>query len=471
MKPFAAPQKSLGGIDTETTAALLAAASDISLVIDNSGVVRDLAISNDQLMLADAKDWIGQPWISTVTSESRPKIEMLLREASSEGERKWRQVNHPSNDGADTPIVYSTVQLEPKGKIIAFGRDLRRIALLQQRLLQAQYAIERDYARLRHLETRYRLLFNVAEEAVLIVDANSRRIIDANPAASSLLSKSSQRLVGTTFPRDFDKAGNDAIRRFMELLQETGSTQPISVNSPLGKEKISLSGSVFRQDNESLFLLRLAREKAKGNGNAPESAIHSRLMSVIEQSSDAFVITDSLGSIKAGNSAFLEFTQTATLSQVVGQSLARWLGRPGVDLDIALASLRDKGVLRLFRTTISGELGSEREVELSAVFVPDGENSCIGFVIRDVGQRFMEEPAEEPAITHSPGELTNLVGRVPLKQIVQETVEVIERLCIETALDLSGNNRASAAEMLGVSRQGLYKKLHRHGISEPGGED
>ncbi|MGC2525870.1 MAG: helix-turn-helix domain-containing protein [Stellaceae bacterium] len=42
----------------------------------------------------------------------------------------------------------------------------------------------------------------------------------------------------------------------------------------------------------------------------------------------------------------------------------------------------------------------------------------------------------------------------------------IERLCIEAALELTGDNRASAAEMLGLSRQGLYMKLRRYGLGE-----
>jgi DNA-binding NtrC family response regulator len=47
---------------------------------------------------------------------------------------------------------------------------------------------------------------------------------------------------------------------------------------------------------------------------------------------------------------------------------------------------------------------------------------------------------------------------------VGETVDTIERMCIEAALDLTHNNRASAAEMLGLSRQSLYVKLRRFGI-------
>jgi DNA-binding NtrC family response regulator len=48
---------------------------------------------------------------------------------------------------------------------------------------------------------------------------------------------------------------------------------------------------------------------------------------------------------------------------------------------------------------------------------------------------------------------------------------VIEKLAIEAALDLTNNNRANAAEMLGLSRQSLYVKLRRYGIGELGPDD
>jgi len=65
-------------------------------------------------------------------------------------------------------------------------------------------------------------------------------------------------------------------------------------------------------------------------------------------------------------------------------------------------------------------------------------------------------------------QLTKLVGRVPLKEIVRETTDMIERMCIEAALDITQDNRASAAEVLGLSRQSLYVKLRRFDIGESG---
>jgi DNA-binding NtrC family response regulator len=69
-------------------------------------------------------------------------------------------------------------------------------------------------------------------------------------------------------------------------------------------------------------------------------------------------------------------------------------------------------------------------------------------------------------------QLTELVGRVPLKDIVGETTELIEQLCIQAALELTRDNRASAAEMLGLSRQSLYVKLRRYNLGDlPQDED
>ena len=57
-----------------------------------------------------------------------------------------------------------------------------------------------------------------------------------------------------------------------------------------------------------------------------------------------------------------------------------------------------------------------------------------------------------------------LVGSATLKEIVTDTTDVIEKICIEAALEITNNNRAAAADLLGLSRQSLYVKLSKHEI-------
>jgi transcriptional regulator PpsR len=105
-------------------------------------------------------------------------------------------------------------------------------------------------------------------------------------------------------------------------------------------------------------------------------------------------------------------------------------------------------------------------VEISAVAVVDGQLPCLGFTIRDVGRRLTADTRGAREMPRSVGQMTELVGRVPLKDIVRDTTDLIEQLCIEAALELTSDNRASAAEMLGLSRQSLYVKLRRFNLGD-----
>jgi len=132
--------------------------------------------------------------------------------------------------------------------------------------------------------------------------------------------------------------------------------------------------------------------------------------------------------------------------------------------------LRESGSVRLFATSLRGEFGSVVDVEICAARAEMADEPLYGFLIRNVESRIGAR--REGALPRSVEQLTELVGRVPLKDLVRETTDVIERLCIEAALELTGDNRASAAEMLGLSRQSLYVKLRRYGMGDlDGGDD
>jgi transcriptional regulator PpsR len=189
-------------------------------------------------------------------------------------------------------------------------------------------------------------------------------------------------------------------------------------------------------------------------------------MEVFQRLPDALVVCDAEGRILAANRSFLDLAQLASEEQVRNESLERWLGRPGVDLGVLTANLRQGGEVRLFATTLRGELGSSVEVEISATRLGDPDAPAYAYAIRNVERRRAVEPRDARTLPRSVEQLTELVGRVSLKELVRETTDVIERLCIEAALELTRDNRASAAEMLGLSRQSLYVKLRRYGLGD-----
>jgi len=192
----------------------------------------------------------------------------------------------------------------------------------------------------------------------------------------------------------------------------------------------------------------------------------STIYFVMETLPEGFVVTDMNGEILKANDAFLDMAQVGTEEQIKGRSINRWVGRSSVDLNVLMANLKEHGSVRFFATVLRNELGSSIDIEISAVSVEDGEIPCIGFIIRNLEGRVTLPETRAGTGPRSVEQLSKLVGRVPLKDLVQESTDIIESMCIEAALELTGDNRASAAEMLGLSRQSLYVKLRRHGLSQ-----
>lgn len=473
MRPFGAPERSIGALSAQAAGELLCIANDLTLVLDSEGLVRDLACSHDDLSREALADWLGRPWLETVTLESRPKVDLLLREAAQrDSAPRWRHLNQLLPGGRELPLMMAAVAGRAEGGAgltYVLGRDLRATAALQQRLLEAQTALERDYWRFRHAETRYRHLFQVAAEAVLVVDASTQKILEANPAAARMLGDGgTTSLVGQAFPTGVDTRSAEALNTLLAGVRATGRADEGRAELLDARGEVTVSVSTYRQDRTTHFLVRVARALPElSESQAPSTS--SMLLKLVQSAPDCLVVTDLDGRVISANMAFVELAQLTTEEQVRGETLDRWLGRTGVDLSVLISNLRQRGAVRLFQTTLRGEYGSVTDVEISATMVPHGDQPFLGFTIRDVGRRLTGHDARASReLPRSVGQLTELVGRVPLKDIVGETTDLIEQLCIEAALELTRDNRASAAEMLGLSRQSLYVKLRRYGLGDLG---
>jgi transcriptional regulator PpsR len=235
------------------------------------------------------------------------------------------------------------------------------------------------------------------------------------------------------------------------------SVSPIVVELAGSDKPLTLSASGFRQHGSRFLLVRLHTISQAAQQRSP-------LLEVIERMPDAFVVANANLRIEVANAAFVELVEAATADQLRGRALADFIGRPGIDLELIENQLSKHGLARNVSTVVRGRDGDNEEpVELSAVRT-SGEVAHYGFAIRQIGRRLRDLPPAPQELPRSVEQLTELVGRVSLKDIVRESTDLIERLCIEAALTYTSDNRASAAEILGLSRQSLYSKLHRYGL-------
>lgn len=444
------------------SARIVAATADVALVIDTAGTILDVQLGRT---MGDHPEWrtlVGQKWLDVVMKDSRGKVEQILAESFDAGTERSREVNIRVPQLGEFPLRFTGVNVDAE-RMIALGTDLRPVAEMQQRLVSAQQGMELEYRRLRQADTRYRVLFHVCAEGVVVVDGESKRVLEANPAAARLLGEATEALAGQTLLELFDDQSRDQV---VALLAATDAGAQITVElSPRGRTEATLAAeaSSFRQAGSTVVLLRLQPTAAM----AETSPRRSRLLAALEAMPDGFVVIGEDQSILCANLAFCELVQRATEDQVIGQPLDRWLGRPGVDMKIITANLREYGVVNAFSTVVRADFGPAQPATVTAVAALDGQLPCYGFTIRQArASAVVDDPPQSLPLPRSPAQLRELVGRVSLKEIVRESSDLIEKLCIETALDVSSNNRAAAAQLLGLSRQGLYSKLKRHGLDD-----
>jgi transcriptional regulator PpsR len=460
----------MGLQDPGVVASILAAAVDVTVLMTPDGIICDKVIAGPDLPRSLFTGWPGKSLCDTVTLESRIKIEQLLGEVSEGQPPRWRQVNHPMRGEVDIPISYSAVKAGPDGHIIAIGRDMSNISKLQRRLLSAEQAVEQEYQRLRNSETRFRVLLQSATDAIMIVDARTGRIAECNPASATLLGRQLKRVENANIEDVFSTEDWSMVKAALDTLRTAGRADDIVLRPSEERQQAVLSFSMFRQANATYFLLRMVPH-AVGSSAVVLPRAQSKVVKIISEMPDGFVVTDTEMNIMTANAAFLEFAQLASEEQARGMNLDHWLGRRGVDVGMMVSQLQDKGEIRNFHTIVRGQFGAVEDVEVSAVSVTEGETPCFGFALRHVSRQKMNTSKQDIGFLRSVDEFTKLVGKVPLKELVRESTDIIERLCIEAALQMNGDNRANAAEMLGLSRQSLYVKLHRYGIDDMGGTE
>ena len=452
-------------LDSRLAARVVAAVADLALVVDSEGTIVEVSTGEAIEPHPGWKKLVGKRWSETLAIDSQRKVEQLLGEAREGRTPRSRELNQKADGVGEIPLRFSAMLLDDRKHVIVLGRDLRPLASLQQKIVNAQQSMDREYGRLRQADTRYRLLFHVSSEGVLVADGTSRRVLEANPAAATMLGESAAALQGKAIQELFEPRSRTVVQDMLAAVDAGARPAEVQVALLGQKERdVTASAALFRQEGAPVLLVRFwsaATTIALSTG-ASRSA---RMLSVLDAMPDGFVVTGEDRRILATNTAFCELVQQGNENQILGQPLDRWLGRPGVDLNIMLANLREHGTVKNFATIIRSDFGAPQEAQVTAVAALAGKVPCLGFTIRAVSSRLTSVPTNT-VMPRSVEQLRELVGRVSLKELVRESADLIERLCIEAALDVSGNNRASAAQLLGLSRQGLYSKLKRHGLEE-----
>lgn len=434
--------------------------ADLQFSLNDSHRVASIASESALARELSRDTLIGLPWLELVSDADRAHAATRLKTAAANPGtvQKMDARLNIIPDREPVPVSCWICGDSDDNTLHIACIDLRSESNLRQQLVNAQRTLEQDYWSNRRLEARYRRMLEMVAEGFIVVDDLSGRVLEANGVANTLLELEEGALVGRIFPVGLDAQG---ARALTELQREARTTTGVVQGrvTTAGGEALDAGVTCLRQGNETRLLLRLAATSDKNQSEGvTDSSFHS--------SPDGILITDSAGVVIAANSAYLEMAGIRDAEQATGRRADRWLGRSIVDLDVLLGNIQPDKALQLFSSVLRTEFGTRIDIELSAVQIERLGQALILMFIRDVGRRIDADHTTEIHLPRSIEQITGRVGRVPLKQLVRESTDVIEALCIEAALRLTQDNRAAAAELLGLSRQSLYTKLRRFDIGD-----
>jgi len=457
---FQHPELHLARSNALTLASVVSATSDLALVINAGNTIDDLAHNLDRASGSAVGAWRGLPIEDVVRSGSRTTLHTMLRTARSGRPAQRFDISHVMDGGRDLPVRYTALGIGADGQIVLAGRDLRPLGDLQSKLLGSRQTLELNARLQRQAEAQYRLLFETGADAMIMVDAATGKVREANPRAAALLGLSGPAMAGKRLSALFDKHLQADVQAVLAGVLASGTPVALSVGG--GEGRLHISADLFRAGDLSLVLVRL---RSEGRAQGDDAAAELNLDSLVREAPEAVVLTDDTGAVVWANESFLALAGVPLAAHAVGRPLDAFFDWSPVELDVLLQNVRRHGRVPAFAGTVKGLDGGSADVELSAVAMREGSPG-FGFVMRPVAAQERAGGANSD-LTRTAENLVEMIGRVPMKDLVRDTTDVIEKMCIEAALKLTGNNRASAARVLGLSRQALYLKIDRFGISAP----
>jgi len=451
---------------------ILGLADLIALIHPKTHKIVSLKSKGLELSRLKLEGWVGQKISDLTEADSASKILNVLKSPLEIGdqfpleqETDWRHINFLSPAKQPVPLLVKLFKFQNEDNLRLCARDLGSMAKMQQKLMDTHRSMERDYLRLRHMESRYNLLFDNSIEPILVIDLTTKKITQANPSgAKALMTEDPKKLVGAELYQFFSSEHRDDLESLMSAAQTGGKTKSLLVKSLGADQAFTLTPSVIVQEGGPLLMVRLTA-KSMSKGGPQSTPTQEWFTNALQKAPYGFVVTDGAGTVLSANDEFISLTGAFSQAQVLGKPFESWLARGGVDWGVLINNLKQLSKLRNFATELVSESNTSVEVEISASTL-DSDEKRYGFFIRDVHRLSQTGPVASSSMAGSVSQLAQLVGRMPMKDIVGETSDMIEKMCIQSALELTQNNRASTAEMLGLSRQSLYIKLHRYGMAD-----
>ena len=318
------------------------------------------------------------------------------------------QIIGPRTDRFSLEIAQGTIWM---GRVL-FGGVLAAACIAALLWLSMAHRI---LVSIRGTEERYRLLFDSAADAIVMVDETSGRILDANRTASTWTGRSVKELIGDRFVHLFKQslAGQRTGRAASNvLLGVDGGLRPVETQTSLAEwSGRPVSQAIIRDISERLAIEQERRVAAEA------------LASIVE----GVIIADAGRRVISTNAAHTEITGFSGLA-LLGRPFDETRRLPdGKPLPASIWASIAEGRSWVGEVLSTRSDGTTYPEHLSISSIRDGENHVLYYVAvftniheAKVNQRRLEHLARHDA-------LTGLANRAEFERYCAEAIAVAER--------------------------------------------
>ncbi len=452
-----AGQFSIPQIFGEMMAGALLKTSDICLLINNEGQILDASShSFENLSLLKNKNLRD-----VLTPESIRKIFSYLDISNKtlNDKKEPLELNHKINNNPEFAISYHAHETGYPNQSLLIGKSLEAITQIQKQLVETQIRLEREYETYRASDVRYRVVLETSTDPLLVIESKSLKIRDYNDSAIQLFSRNSENLKDTGFSTYFSAiSSSDLLEILKTNAEKSSSTRSLKLSSG---QMVTISPTLFRSGGDLLILCKVLLERGNPSRKNDPNPLFREFY---QKCADPAIITNEEGRIYLANEQFLKICNIMDFLSVEDRPLEEFLERGAVDQRVLIETLGSEGTIGSYSTKLRCAHGTNINVEISASRMRLKTRSFLGFILRTANNGLFKQKSSDTLSEKALENAMKLVGSAPLKDLVSDTSDVVERICIKTALELTRNNRVAAAEMLSLSRQGLYIKLRKYGL-------
>jgi transcriptional regulator PpsR len=300
---------------------------DLVFTLDFSGVIQSAAISGE---LAEAHEsatpidaLVGQSWRDTCDASNAGKVDRIVQGAVQHEVCGFSQINQRLPSGQTVLFEFIAVQTRWKQqRIVVVGKNLTAVVKMQDRLLSTQRSMEKEFWKLREMETRYSTLVNATPDVVLVLRDPDLRVVDINEHASKAIDIATGDSISRLALSDTD---SEKLRNTLDTARQSGRAPVIVIRCGPQNNSWRLRASSYTGQSGLQFMLQFSihHTMAKPANVEPISGISAA--DIVDNLPEGLVAINQQNFITHVNPAFAKLINRTSTDTILGQSFDRWL--------------------------------------------------------------------------------------------------------------------------------------------------